>query len=680
MLAPLRPIALRSISRARKRMAPGLLERRTKTRVRGLLLVSLLAFGGISLRLVQIQTLSAPRLHALALAQRLRTIPLAGERGGIFDRNGSDLAISVTRDTVYADPTFVSDPGLYAAKLAPVVGVAESDLYQKLLAGKRSGSRYVAIAKTVDDSVSASAHRVVDRFKLAGVGFLPEPKRVYPSDLLAAPLIGTVGTDQTGLSGLESQYDAMLLGHSGTITVEVDQAGHEIPRTVRKSDPARRGSDLVLSIDQNLQYQVEGSLADQVAAQHATGGTAVVVDVRTGDVLAMASVDGMAFGARRAGPLEHNRPMTDVLEPGSTNKAITIASALQDRLISPTTLFDVPDTIRMGGHTFADDEQHPIERLNAGQILTQSSNVGAIQIAGRLGSVQLDHALRRFGLGSLTAAEFPGQSPGLLLPVSQYADTGMGSVPIGYGLAVTPLQMLDVYSTLANGGVTVPPRLIDATIGADGKRENSPPVAGRRVVSRSTASLVTQMLEGVVRQGTGACAEVTGFDVAGKTGTSRKPVAGGYSSSEHMASFVGYAPAESPRIAAIVVLESPDDVYGGRASAPVFSEIMQAALQSERVVPPPPSTNPPQWVVAAQSAAQQRTSCLVPHGAALASRLAAEQAAAKARVKAAEAAAKKAAYDRAHPHAKAAPAHPTTTAGAPPGTGRVPTTTTAPNG
>jgi cell division protein FtsI (penicillin-binding protein 3) len=682
-LAPkkLNPKTLRPlVTRARRRMTPRVLERRTKTRVRGLLLVSLLAFGGISLRLVQIQTISAPRLRAMAIAQRLRTIPLSAERGGIFDRNGSDLAISVTRQTVYADPKFVSDPGMYAAKLAPIVGVSETELYRKLLAGTRSGSRYVSIARTVDDSVYARARKVVDDDKLAGVGFLPESKRVYPSDLLAAPLIGTVGTDQTGLSGLESQYDSMLQGHSGTITVEVDQSGHEIPRTVRKSVPARRGSDLVLSIDQNLQYQVEQSLADQVAAQHAAGGTAVVSDVRTGEVLAMASVDGTGIGSRLAGPLEHNRPMTDVLEPGSTNKAITVATALQDHLISPSTVFTVPDAIMMGGHRYADDEFHPVEQLNAGQILTQSSNVGAIRIAATLGPVKLDAALRRFGLGSLTAAKFPGQSPGLLLPVSQYADTGMGSVPIGYGLAVTPLQMLDVYAALANGGVTVPPRLLDAMLGPDGSRDVVPVAPGHRIVSRDTASLVTQMLEGVVRQGTGACAAVTGFDVAGKTGTSRKPIAGGYSSSQHMASFVGYAPAEAPRIAAIVVLDSPDDVYGGRASAPVFSEIMAAALRSERVVPPPPSTNPPQWVVAAQSAAQQRTSCTVPHGAVLANRLASERAAAVAAAKAAVAAQKQAAYDAAHPKKKQKPKTTATSGGAPPGTGTVTSTTTAPNG
>jgi cell division protein FtsI (penicillin-binding protein 3) len=283
----------------------------------------------------------------------------------------------------------------------------------------------------------------------------------------------------------------------------------------------------------------------------------------------------------------------------------------------------------------------------------------------------------------------------------------MGSVPIGYGLAVTPLQMLDVYTTLANGGVTVPPRLVDATIGADGSRTELPIAKGHRVVSGQTASLVTQMLEGVVRQGTGACGAVTGFDVAGKTGTSRKPIAGGYSSSDHMASFVGYAPAEAPRVAAIVVLDTPDDVYGGRASAPVFSEIMQAALRSERVVPPSPSTNPPQWQVAADAAARQHTSCQVPHGVALANRLAAERAAATARVKAADEARRRAAYEKAHPHAKTkshtnststtAPRTGATTSttgtsttsttstsvptgGAPPPTGNVTPTTTAPNG
>ena len=542
VVRPLRPIA----QRARRRLAPGQLERRAKTRVRGLLLVSLLTFGLIGLRLVQIQTVSAPQMRRLALEQRLHTIPLSAERGGIFDRNGSDLAISVTRDTIYADPKFVSDPGMYAAKLAPVVGVSETELYQQLLDGARRNGRYVVIAKTVDDRVSSRAKKIVERDNLAGVGFVPESKRVYPSDRLAAPLIGTVGTDQYGLSGLESQYDDMLKGRAGTITVEVDQDGHEIPRTVRKSIPARRGTDLVLSIDENLQYQVESSLADQVAAQHAAGGTAVITDVRTGDVLAMASVDGLQYGAQLAGPLEHNRPMQDVLEPGSTNKAITVATALQENLITPETVFSVPYSIQMGGHTYEDDEAHGLVQLTPGEILTQSSNVGAIQIAARLGKVQLDRALRRFGLGSVTEAEFPGQSPGLLLPVDQYADTGMGSVPIGYGLAVTPIQMLDVYATLANGGLSVPPRLLDATIRANGEREEMPTVAPRRVVSSKTAALVTKMLEGVVRQGTGACAAVTGFDVAGKTGTSRKAGPNGYSSSEHMASFVGYAPAEAP--------------------------------------------------------------------------------------------------------------------------------------
>jgi len=694
-LAPLRPIA----RRARQHFAPGQLERRTKTRVRGLLLISLLAFSAISIRLVQIQTLSAPHLRRLALNQRLHTIPLSAERGGVFDRNGSDLAISVTRDTIYADPKFVSDPGMYAAKIAPIVGISETGLYQKLLDGARRGGRYVVIGKTVDDAVAARVRKIVETDSLAGIGFLPESKRVYPSNLLAAPLIGTVGTDQYGLSGLEAQYDKLLKGRPGTITVEVDQGGHEIPRSVRKSIPARRGTDLVLAIDENLQYQVEQSLSDQVAAQHADGGTAVVTDVRTGDVLAMASVDGVAYGARSAGPLEHNRPMTDVLEPGSTNKAITVATALQDGLVTPDSVFTVPDSTQMGGHVFEDDEKHPVMQMTPGQILTQSSNVGAIQIAARLGKVQLDRALRRFGLGSLTDAKFPGQSPGLLLPVSQYADTGMGSVPIGYGLAVTPLQMLDVYTTLANGGVNVPPRLLDATIGADGKRHAVPQSPRRRVVSAPTAATVTQMLEGVVRQGTGACGAVTGFDVAGKTGTSRKPSANGYSSTEHMASFVGYAPAESPRISAIVVLDNPDDVYGGRAAAPVFSEIMQAALRSERVVPPPPSSNPPQWAVAAQSAAAQGASCRVPHGAELANRLISERAHATAAAKAAAAARKKAAYDKAHPkhqtaaHASSATTHttaatttrttvksPTTTAGAPPGPGTVTSTTTAPNG
>ncbi len=579
----------------------------------------LLAFGVLSVRLVQLQALSGAEYEQLALAQRLDRVTLPAARGSIYDRKGRDLALSVDAPTAWANPRVVTDPKYYAAKLAPLVGVNESTLERRL--GDRT-RQFVYVGRRLD---AAAAERV-RALRLPGVAFIDEPDRQYPAGTVAAPVIGKVGGEGTGLSGLEHEYERLLKGRPGVVVSERDVQGREIPRTVRHQTPARRGTDLVLTIDEALQYRTERTLVDQVAASSAKGGMAVVVDVHTGDVLAMATALGASDGqpARPATNTDHNRPLTSVFEPGSTNKVITIATAIEDGLVTPGTWFDVPPSYTVGGHTYHDDDHPPgVARWTTTDIVRESSNVGTIQIANMLGKERLDAALRAFGLGQKTSLRFPGQAEGLLLPIDEYYATGLASAAIGYGVSVSAQQMLDVYTTIANGGETVPPRLVQATIDADGVEHPVPLEVGRRVVSPETASAVTQMLTQVVSGGTGACAAIPGYTVAGKTGTSRKALDTGGYSNKYMASFVGFAPAEAPRIATIVVLDEPVPIYGGRVAAPAFSEITTFALQLLRVAPP--AGDSPQFAQAMATAQEEHTDCRVPHGADLARVVAARQ-------------------------------------------------------
>jgi cell division protein FtsI (penicillin-binding protein 3) len=610
----------------------------------------LLAFSVLSVRLVQLQALSGGQYEKLALAQRLDRVTLPAARGSIFDREGRGLALSIDAPTAWANPRVVTDPKYYAAQLAPLVNVDQATLERRL--GDRN-RQFVYIARRLDDETAAR----IRALHLPGVAFIDEPDRQYPAGSLAAPVVGMVGSEGTGLGGLEHEYESVLAGKPGEVVSERDVQGREIPRTVRKQVPARRGTDLVLTIDESLQYRAEHTLVDQVAASGAKGGMAVVLDVHTGDVLAMATALGASAGqpARAAASADNNRPLTSVFEPGSTNKVITIATAIQDGIVTPGTWFTVAPTYTVGGHTYRDDDHPPGNaRWTTADIVRESSNVGTIQIANRLGKERLDAALRAFGLGQKTALRFPGQTAGLLLPTDRYYATGLASAAIGYGVSVSAQQMLDVYATIANGGTTVPPRLVQATIDAKGVQHSLPTQTGTRVVSDATANAVTQMLTGVVSGGTGACAAIPGYTVAGKTGTSRKALDTGGYSDKYMASFVGYAPAEAPRIATIVVLDEPRQIYGGRAAAPAFSEITSFALQLLRVAPPAGDSG--QFAQAQATAQAQHADCSVPHGAALARVVAAQAQRAQQQAQSAAAAARAAKTGTSGNPAKAATA------------------------
>ena len=564
--------------------------RLTGRRAMALLVVLSLGLSAVILRLTQVQAVSAAQYEKLGANQRIRKITLAAERGAIFDRNGVDLALSVNQQTVWANPKVVTDAAGYAAKLAPVLNLDKKVLTDRL---SDKSHAFVYLARKVDDATADA----VKKLNLDGVDFVPESKRFYPAGTLAAPLLGGVGIDNDGLAGLEVQYDKTLAGKPGELTVEQDPQGRRIPQGYSRLEPARRGSDLILSIDQSLQYELERSLIDAVTSSTAKGGMAIVEDTQTGSILAMANITGDGSGgARPSTSTEHNRAITDVYEPGSTNKVITISGAIEDGLVTPESRLTVPDKLPMADAVFEDHEPHPPVSWSVTDILVNSSNVGTILIGEKLGKVRIDHYLRDFGFGKKTNVGFPGEPAGLLLDPDHWYVTSLGTVPIGNGLSVSALQMLQVYVALANGGMYKAPKLVEATIDADGVRHEVEPEAPHRVISDATAQKLNTMLAQNVLSGTGTNAAVPGYAAAGKTGTARKPLEGGRGySGQYMASFAGFVPAQNPRLAAVIVLDEPTPIYGGQVAAPVFARIMQYALRLEKIPPPavaPPATTP----------------------------------------------------------------------------------------
>lgn len=561
------------------------------------LLVALsLSFLAIGWRLVEVQALSADRFDALGREQRVRRVSLAAERGNIFDRNGNELALSIPQHTAWANPRVVEDPVGYARQLAPLLvrGDADTAALERELIERLSDreAAFTYLQRKLDDETAAK----LEALRLPGVAFVPESERHYPADL-ALSVLGVVGIDNEGLGGLELQYEKALAGEPGELVVERDPQGRDIPQGLRRYSPPTPGVDLILTIDQGLQFEAERALVEAVAQFGAVGGRAVILDVETGDILAMASITSDSGGVAPDDPTERNRTITDVFEPGSTNKVITISAAVEEGLVAPSTEIVVPDHLPLADHVFTDHKPHPTEVWSVRRILKDSSNVGAIKIGQMLGKDRLDQYLRSFGFGSPTGLDFPGESAGLILDPEDWYPTSMGTVPIGNGLAVTSLQMLNVFATIANDGVWREPRLVQATVDGQGRRHDTPLGSTRRVVSDVTAGHVQDMLTDVVADGTGTNAAIPGYAVAGKTGTARKPLEGGRGYSDrHVASFVGFAPADAPRLAAIVVLDEPTPIFGGVVAAPVFSRIMRNALRIEGVAPtalPDATVEPP---------------------------------------------------------------------------------------
>jgi len=558
-------------------------------RLVALLALMVLAFGAIFVRLTVLQVSQAASFRDRALDQRLRTVELPATRGQILDRAREPLAISLEARDVYADPAYVDDPWGTATTLAPILEMEVGDLVGRLT----QETTFVYLARQVDLEVAGR----VERLGLAGIGFLEASKRYYPAGSLAAQVLGFVGIDGDGLSGLELRYDDLLAGLPGERAQELDPHGQPILGGIDVEREPIEGSSLVTTIDREFQYQAEQALADAVVANHAQGGTVIAMDPHTGDVLAMASYpwfDPNTF--EDAHPWTYrNRAVTDAFEPGSTNKVITAAAAVDRRAIGLDQVISVPWQMEVGEFTIHDAHVHGVERMTLGDIIAESSNIGTVMVADRLGESAMASYLARFGLGETTGISFPGEAPGILPPLYRWTDTSLATIAYGQGIAATPLQMASVYATIANGGRWVQPRLVLGTRGPDGTFETAPTSPTRRVVSADTARTVTRMLAYAVRMGTGTNATIAGYEVAGKTGTARIPLPDrpGYYEGQYVASFIGFLPASDPQIVIAVILDRPVTDYGGIAAAPLFQRIARYAITRLGIAPGHPLRTPP---------------------------------------------------------------------------------------
>jgi cell division protein FtsI (penicillin-binding protein 3) len=548
-------------------------------RLTALLCVFSFALVAILVRLAVLQVGEHDRYQLLGLDQRSRTVVLPAQRGEILDRDGTPLAMSTQARDIYVDQDQLSDPAAAAAQLAPLLGLREAEVARTLEA---RGPSFRYVARQVDPAVAAR----IARLRLAGVGSLPVTKRYYPAGALAPQVLGFVGLDGSGLSGLEYQYDDLLGGKAGSRVEEVDPSGDPIAQGVSSETPPVAGSDVVTTLDRPLQYQVQQALEAAVKANSAKGGTVIVMDPHTGDIEAMATYPWfdpnrfMDYDPARLDEIDRNRAVTDAFEPGSVNKVITVSAAIQEHAVPIDERISVASSIQVGDSVIHDAESHPLERMTVGDILAHSSNVGTIHIADMLGSGPLATYLARFGFGRPTGIGFPGESSGVLLPLYQWSDTSRATMSFGQGISATPLQMAAVYATVANDGTYVQPRLLQGTVGVNGSYRRASPSPTHEVISPDSAKTVTKMLAYAVEDGTGKAATVAGYQVAGKTGTARIPSpSGGYLHGKYMASFMGFLPASNPRVVIVATLDEPATIFGGVAAAPLFAQVARFAIQ-----------------------------------------------------------------------------------------------------
>jgi cell division protein FtsI (penicillin-binding protein 3) len=544
-------------------------------RIRLFLGMLVLAFAGLLLRATWLQGVRAESLSSLGRTQHRETVAIPAGRGTIYDRRGVELALGEPATTVYANPKQIPSPRRAAVAVERTLGVNADRIYP-MLADRSRG--FVYVARQADPAQAAA----LKRLKLPGFGFYPEERRNYPQRSVAAQILGYVGVDGNGLDGTELRFDRALAGRAGKETIVKDPSGRVIDaQTVRAEVP---GQDVYLTLDHTIQANAEEVLRETVRKWSAKSASAIVLDPRTGAILAMAVQPGYDANQFPTVPsdLQRNRTVTDTYEPGSTFKLITVAGALSDRLVSPSTRFTLPYSLHVADRVIHDAEQRGTVNYSVAQILAHSSNIGAITLAEMLGRTRLSSWITRFGFGRTTGIDFPGESPGIVLSPDKWSGSTIGNVPIGQGIAVTPVQMAAAYAAIANRGVWSRPHLVDHVAGG-----GRPSLYRRRLVSARIASQLMAMLKDVVAEGTGQYAAIPGYQVAGKTGTAQKPDShGGYATGRYVASFVGVVPASHPRLVVLVAVDEPRGaIWGGVVAAPAFQQIARFDLQYLEVPP-----------------------------------------------------------------------------------------------
>lgn len=539
----------------------------------------------VSVRLVHLQITSHDRLVERAQRQQQYALDTGPERGLLLDRHERELARSIQTESIFVDPAELESTGYIsciANTTAPILGTDEATLFDDLSKAKESGRRFFWLARRLNSDQADK----IRSLGLHGVHFRPEPKRFYPNGALASHVLGFVGVDGTGLGGVEQVYNDEILGERGKVFIEKDSTGDAYESF---EVPAKPGQTIVLTIDQSIQYRAEQTLAAAVKDTRAKSGTAIVLDPKTGEILALANAP--TFDPNNAGDVvpgaRSNWALQNIYEPGSTFKIVPFSAALEKGLVTPEDRIDC----QMGAITVAGrviNDHTAFGTLTITQALEKSSNVAAIKLGLRVGNESMYDYMTRYGFGSRTGIELPGETAGLLRPVRRWQASSIGSLAIGQEIGVTPVQMAAAFGALANDGVRVAPHLVREirTSWGNGVYRANP--EQRRVVKAEIARMLRRMLEGVTLNGTAKAAQLNGYTAAGKTGTAQKidPKTKAYSATKHVASFVGFAPVENPAVVIIVVIDEPGGAYhGGEVAAPVFREIAEKILPDLGIAP-----------------------------------------------------------------------------------------------
>ena len=553
-----------------------------------LLCLGLLAFGS---RLVQLQVIEAPALAAAAAESRAREVLLPGKRGDILDRNGAPLATTVDARDITVDQTLIQDPEAIALQLVPILNVKKKDLTEKLTGTQRFA--YVA------REVTPEQWGLIRQLQIPGIFSERTTRRVYPTGSTAAGLVGFVGTDGHGLAGLEYALESTLTGNDTVMVYEAAAGGRRIPTAGDEAENPTAGQSVMLTIDRDLQWVAQQAINKGVRDAAADNGSIVVLDPKTGDILALASAP--TFDPNKVAKASqeelNNRALIDIFEPGSTTKVITVAAAINEGVAKPSTQISVPSSLKRGDKRFRDSDPHGGLNLTLHGTLTKSSNIGSIKAAELVGGRTFYEYVRAFGVGSPTGLNLPGESAGVVPNPDQWSQTTFPTLAFGQGMSVNAVQMATMFGVLANGGLRVAPRLIAGVLTDSGVMESNEQPEPVRVVTQRTAKTVLGMMEAVVSdQGTAPKAQVPGYRVAGKTGTATRidPSCGCYRG--YVASFIGVAPADSPAVVIGVTLNNPKNgYYGGDLAAPVFADVASSALALMEV--PPSSGRPPKYAL-----------------------------------------------------------------------------------
>lgn len=565
-------------------------------RLRTSIVVVSLLLGVVFIRLVWLQGIDSSGYALAASKERLGEVTLHAARGTIVDRNGVPMAYTADAKDIVADPSMVpaGDADSYAAMIAPLVGRPEATISALLSRHNRYALLGTALppatAKQVEDLT-------LDGKPLAGIFSEATLQRLYPGHRTGANIVGLVQADGAGAGGIEQSYDSLLKGTDGSVSYEIDANGNVNPSGVIKRRNAVNGGTVQLTVDQDLQYTVQNLLDKAVGQSGARGGQVAILDAKTGQVRALAASG--TFDSQDPSTINPNQALDpnvqQVFEPGSANKIVTMSAALEAGLITPRTLVTVPDTIQAGGVTIHDAWWHPVQQFTATGILAESSNVGTLLVAQKVGEQKFYDYLKRYGLGQQTGIELPGESGGLLPDIKNWSASTFTNLPIGQGVAMTSVQLASMYQTIANDGVRVPPRIVQSVTRGDGTVVDTQQPAGIQVLSAKTAQTVRTMLESVtMKGGTGVKAVVPGYRVAGKTGTAQQPDprTGIYSDSVYWDTFAGMAPADNPRFVVSIMIDNPaHGAHGGDVAAPLFRDIAAYELATQRI--PPSGTQAP---------------------------------------------------------------------------------------